>query len=237
MDCNKIGSYIQVKRKAIGLTQAELGEKLGVTDKAVSKWECGVALPDISLFNELTNILQIEISELLNGEDKKAVPIYKKKNILILVLSIFLFFQLIINFFLGVFFIKNYGKFHIYNLSSERNLFHVDGNLIVVGDNSYLLISDVKYISDNEEYVFIYGLEYEVYYEEKLLYKEGDINFESDNNTNELLFVNELKNIDFLIKLPDNIKISNYFNLKINILDSHGKNKSFDITLNLKSLK
>lgn len=45
MDYKKIGEYIQSKRKAIPLTQAELGEKLGVTSKAVSKWECGLSFP------------------------------------------------------------------------------------------------------------------------------------------------------------------------------------------------
>ena len=88
MDCKKIGEYIQRKRKDAGLTQAELGEMLGVTSKAVSKWECGVALPDVSLFLEITTILKIDISELLSGEDNKKVPIDKKKNIIIGILLI-----------------------------------------------------------------------------------------------------------------------------------------------------
>lgn len=50
MDQSKIGAYIAVKRKAQGLTQAQLAQKLGVSDKSVSKWERGVCLPDVSLF-------------------------------------------------------------------------------------------------------------------------------------------------------------------------------------------
>lgn len=50
MDQSKIGAYIAVKRKAQDLTQAQLAQKLGVSDKSVSKWERGVCLPDVSLF-------------------------------------------------------------------------------------------------------------------------------------------------------------------------------------------
>ena len=51
MDQSKIGAYIAVKRKAQDLTQAQLAQKLGVSDKSVSKWERGVCLPDVSLFS------------------------------------------------------------------------------------------------------------------------------------------------------------------------------------------
>ena len=53
MDQSKIGAYIAVKRKAQDLTQAQLAQKLGVSDKSVSKWERGVCLPDVSLFQVL----------------------------------------------------------------------------------------------------------------------------------------------------------------------------------------
>ncbi len=50
MDQVKIGRYISEKRKALGLTQAELAEKLGMSNKSVSKWERGVCLPDVSVY-------------------------------------------------------------------------------------------------------------------------------------------------------------------------------------------
>lgn len=68
MDNNKIGKFITELRKKRGLTQSELGEKLYVTDKAVSKWERGLSLPDITLLNSLADILEVNISEILNGE-------------------------------------------------------------------------------------------------------------------------------------------------------------------------
>ena len=64
----KIGKFIAVCRKKANLTQMQLAEKLGITDKAISKWERGVAMPDTSIMLELCNILGISVNELLNGE-------------------------------------------------------------------------------------------------------------------------------------------------------------------------
>ena len=69
MDLIKIGRYIAGKRKALGLTQRQLAEMLGMSDKSVSKWERGVCLPDVSLYLELCGILGISINEFLAGED------------------------------------------------------------------------------------------------------------------------------------------------------------------------
>ena len=69
MDTIKVGKYIQEKRKTQNLTQADLAEKLSITDRAVSKWECGKSLPDASIMLELCEILDISVNELLTGED------------------------------------------------------------------------------------------------------------------------------------------------------------------------
>ena len=69
MDLIKIGKFISSKRKAKELTQLTLAEKLGVTDRAVSKWERGKGLPDASIMLELCEILEISVNELLCGED------------------------------------------------------------------------------------------------------------------------------------------------------------------------
>lgn len=68
MDIVKIGKYISECRKRKGLTQMQLAEKLNITDRAVSKWERGKALPDSSIMLELCEILEISVSELLIGE-------------------------------------------------------------------------------------------------------------------------------------------------------------------------
>lgn len=68
MDQLKIGKFISERRKDIGLTQKQLAEKLGITDRAVSKWETGKALPDSSIMLELCRILGITVNDLLSGE-------------------------------------------------------------------------------------------------------------------------------------------------------------------------
>lgn len=68
MDQLKIGKFISEKRKAKGMTQAQLAEKLGITDRAVSKWETGRSMPDVSLMLELCSLLGITVNDLLCGE-------------------------------------------------------------------------------------------------------------------------------------------------------------------------
>lgn len=68
MDTVKIGEFIAGQRKAQKLTQMELAEKLNVTDRAVSKWECGRSMPDSSIMLKLCEILKISVNELLTGE-------------------------------------------------------------------------------------------------------------------------------------------------------------------------
>ena len=64
----KIGKFIADCRRQVHLTQMQLAEKLGITDKAVSKWERGIAMPDTSIMLELCDILHISVNELLCGE-------------------------------------------------------------------------------------------------------------------------------------------------------------------------
>ena len=68
MDQLKIGKFIAECRKQKQLTQLQLADKLGITDKAISKWERGIAMPDTSIMLELCDILCISVNELLNGE-------------------------------------------------------------------------------------------------------------------------------------------------------------------------
>lgn len=68
MDQEKIGKFISTCRKDKGLTQMQLADKLGITDRAVSKWETGKSLPDASIMIELCEILNINVNELLTGE-------------------------------------------------------------------------------------------------------------------------------------------------------------------------
>lgn len=78
MNQEKIGKFIASCRKECGYTQATLAEKLGITDRAVSKWETGKSMPDVSIMLELCNLLGISVNELLTGEHI-AMEKYKEK--------------------------------------------------------------------------------------------------------------------------------------------------------------
>ena len=91
MDQIKIGKFIAQRRKGVNLTQLQLAEKLNITDRAVSKWETGKALPDSSLMLELCDILKITVNDLLSGEvvtvenynkemEKKLIEVLKEKE-------------------------------------------------------------------------------------------------------------------------------------------------------------
>ena len=84
MDQIKIGRYIAEKRKNLNLTQAQVAEKLGVTDKSVSKWERGVCLPDVSLYQDLCQELGITINEFFAGDDinKEEIETRSEENIM-----------------------------------------------------------------------------------------------------------------------------------------------------------
>lgn len=69
MDQIKIGKFIAQRRKLVNLTQLQLAEMLGITDRAVSKWETGKTMPDSSLMLELCGILKITVNDLLSGEE------------------------------------------------------------------------------------------------------------------------------------------------------------------------
>ena len=78
MDQIQIGKFIAEMRKSTNLTQKQLAEALSISDKTVSKWECGKGLPDVSLMLPLCNMLNITVNDLLSGE-KVSQADYQKK--------------------------------------------------------------------------------------------------------------------------------------------------------------
>ncbi|MCM1542957.1 MAG: helix-turn-helix domain-containing protein [Blautia sp.] len=69
LDQEKTGKYIAEKRKQLNMTQKQLAERVGITDKAVSKWERGKSIPDSAVMEELCGVLQISMNEFFSGED------------------------------------------------------------------------------------------------------------------------------------------------------------------------
>ncbi len=124
MDLIKIGRYIADKRKALGLTQKQVADKLGMSDKSVSKWERGICLPDVSIYITLCDILGISINEFLAGEDIREENYiqksednliriareskYKLKNLKRAIMGL-AFIILIISFSLGIILVQKYS--------------------------------------------------------------------------------------------------------------------------------
>ena len=68
MDCGKIGRLIAKLRKEQNLTQKNIADALGIQSKTVSKWECGLGCPDLSLWSDLSTILGVDMKQLMEGE-------------------------------------------------------------------------------------------------------------------------------------------------------------------------
>jgi|GEM_PF-5788342 len=69
MDKTQLGAFVAENRKALGLTQRELADRLHVTDKAVSKWERGLSYPDVTLLEPLADVLGLDVAALISGGD------------------------------------------------------------------------------------------------------------------------------------------------------------------------
>ncbi len=83
MDNIKTGRFIAQKRKEKKLTQKTLAETIGVTDKAISKWERGLSYPDVSLLIPLSEALGVSISEILNGDSIDKMEVELSDNIVV----------------------------------------------------------------------------------------------------------------------------------------------------------
>jgi len=68
MDCNKVGKLIYGLRKEKGLTQKQLADTMNISDRTISKWERGLGCPDVSLLQELSKVLKVNIEKILSGD-------------------------------------------------------------------------------------------------------------------------------------------------------------------------
>ena len=84
MEQIKTGKIIAKKRKELNLTQEQLAERLGVSNKTISKWETGKCMPDYAVIKNLCEELKVSVSELMDGEeaDDKSIRVYDDEQIL-----------------------------------------------------------------------------------------------------------------------------------------------------------
>lgn len=142
MNQEKIGKFIAELRKNKKLTQTELAKRIGVSNKTVSKWECGNAIPDYGVFDNLCKEFNISVNELLNGEkdmkDDKVIGEYMKmkgrqNRTKIIVISI-ISFLIILCSVLGIYFVNSYDKTNMYQLSGSTDNFKFSGGLLVTSN-------------------------------------------------------------------------------------------------------
>lgn len=96
MNMDRVGKLISKLRHDKKMTQQELGDKLGVSYKTISKWECGKGLPDISILKDISRIFNISIDELLSGEIKEINEFNKDDRVKKIYIIIVLLFSLLI---------------------------------------------------------------------------------------------------------------------------------------------
>lgn len=212
MNQEKIGKFIAKERKHKKLTQKELADKLRLSEKTISKWECGKGLPEVSLMQPLCKELNISVNDLLNGEkdtkEEQAIIDYvnyekkksKKKIIIITTISILLITFILLT---TIYFFNNYGKITAYELSGSTENFSLTGALFIKSNQNNVLNTGKLTINNEEikdEDIKAISLSYKdniIYanYGKDLLSKYGTLIQESDGY-NEYFSEEKINNIE-----------------------------------------
>lgn len=148
MDQEKFGKLIKDIRKKNNLTQKQLADKYGVTFQAVSKWENGKNMPDISLIKEISKDFNVSLDDMFDGNLKN-----KNNNIkyFLILFGFIIFILLIINFIL---YINRDEDFKFKTLSSNCESFNISGNIAYNDNKTSIYITNIQYCGGNdlEEY-------------------------------------------------------------------------------------
>ena len=215
MNQEKIGKLIAKLRKEKDLTQRELGEMVGVGYRAVSKWETGQTMPDISIINELSEILGISSDELLKGElvpkddnqriptaeiDSKSLKNGNKRKLLLLIVSLLMIIAII-----GILIIRNNNKPVEYIIqSSSPNDYLVEGKLYIEGNNLNLKINKIEFQDYNISQTAIKDYRYNVSLNGDFMFGYGGtnefINIENNNTIYETLKAFQITYLDNFYK-------------------------------------
>lgn len=144
MDSTKIGKMIKDIRLKNHLTQKEFAEKYKVTYQAVSKWETGKNLPDISLLGDICSDFHIDFSELIGEEKKK-----KKKTWYWILISIIIIIGIVLFFLL-----KEMNSFEFKTISTSCKDFEVSGSIAYDSKHSSIYISRVDYCGVEDSTIY-----------------------------------------------------------------------------------
>ena len=163
MNKDKIAKLIYELRKEKGLTQKELAEKLYISEQAISKWERGICLPNLTMIKELAKIFDISIAEFIAGEKITAEnkleqidEIYfsswqeekRKSYFKSIMLYIIIIFLVIVFISLGFFFLKNYQRIYVYKFKGDTLHYLFTDGLAIYSDKEGL-IKIGHFVKDN----------------------------------------------------------------------------------------
>lgn len=266
MDNNKVGHFIAKLRKKKGLTQDELGNMLGISGKSVSKWERGLNMPDISLIYKLSEVFDVDLNQLLNGEDaiKSVVDLQNEENavntlkiesddklpkrvkkkskkrlkfkVILISLLIVLCIVIVIIWFDSM--KDNYA------LESATDGFAVEGKLTIKDDGYSIYISDFSCYFDKCFNEKINTVQYSLAVNDVILFRSGILDYASKKE--KITLEDYLKNI--IIDVRDVHKFYNvrkeYILNDANLMCVHlelswenGETKNYDINLQIADKK
>lgn len=149
MEQEKVGKFIKEIRKRNNFTQKQFADKLGVTFQAVSKWENGKNIPDISLLKEISKMFDVNIDDILEGETTKR----KNKKKLYLIIGIIALIIIII--FLSTIFLHGSSHdFEFKQISTNCNNFDITGSLAYNRDKTSLYISSIEFCGSDDKEIY-----------------------------------------------------------------------------------
>ena len=262
MDNYKVGRFIAKLRKKKGLTQDELGNMLGISGKSVSKWERGLNMPDISLIYKLSEVFDVDLNQLLNGEDAiksvvdlkneenavntlkiesddKSLRKTKKKSNKRLSFKIIIFLIIIVLFVIAfVFGFHNKGDRYAVESSTEG--FTVDGKLTIKDSGYVLYVSNISCLFEECLTETINTAQYSVAINNNVLFRSGILDYTSKKE--KITLDDYLKNIT--IDVHDDYRFqgfnknyilnnSNLIFVHIELILENGEIRNYDIHLQI----
>ncbi len=223
MNQEKIGKFIAKCRKDKKLTQEDLAQKLGITNKSVSNWENGRNMPDLSIFNELCDELDITINDLLSGERLKKENYQKKLeenviNIIVdekkkrkkiikrfaILLSIMLFVCLLVEILYNIIVLDVKYDSRVMNCSFKNNEL-----VYIINGTSVLNTNHIEREIDNQKYI--------IFHSTINLYNKRHSNWEIDESFAELNYKNQIP-YSFVATFDKETK--NYDNINVYYADN-----------------
>ena len=232
MNQEKVGKLIKEIRIKNNLTQSQFADRYNVSYQAVSKWENGKNLPDITLLTQICKDFNIDINEMLNGSTNKIINRKLNNNYIIVGLMVLLLIICLVCFILC----RGNNDFVFKTITSNCNHFTISGSIAYNKNKSYLYISNVEYCGgdDNTDYKSIEC----TLYERKSNDTEISLGKYSYDDSNLIKLEKFLENVE--IKLDDFSKQCSKYTkdslyLEINATDNQNKITTYKIPLSLEN--